>query len=396
MKEKEKVGCLFSVPTVLLMMVLFFPIGLILLAGRCIKKSAMKKQAKKQNELRPTITPVKEVNVPGDLLSKGNEIANNLKKELYCNKRDLPIDIFNATKWFWLLQLLVIAAYVYVIYTSEDFESGFLWTLLFIGAPWPIYTNIIRRTREVKESNRNRATYLRRVYQDTFNALVFSEYIERRLVESGIEHSEGDLPNSNDEEKRKFYHFSDYRKGFLRYKYSGQATEYVEGFSGFSFDNSVWKFGPFCYSVNNIDYDSQPKTAQMLFLSRKSTENEVVIFRKKSEFRLNEYEVSAFKKYEMDNFHFNEKFDIYAKNSIELFKVFTPAYMERILNMSEKLGVGLISIKGDCVEVVFDSKFPVLENSLDGYNVKEAIAEAEGVFQYFMQCMNIISNIGIN
>ena len=98
----------------------------------------------------------------------------------------------------------------------------------------------------------------------------------------------------------------------------------------------------------------------------------------------------------MDNSRFNQTFNVYAKDSLELFKVFTPAYMEKIINIADRMGIGMLSIRGNCVEVIFDSNFPVLKNPSIGYNVPQALSDAEGIFQYFMYFMEFVSCIGIN
>ncbi len=390
MNDKQKPGCLLCWPVILINLLLCFPLGLILMIVRILKNVKANQNA---NNLTTPYrkASVGSVTVPEDLINKGKEIEGNLKKELYCNKKDLPREIFDETKWFLLGLLLIIIAYIYMLYNCGDFGTGLLWTLLFISAPWPIYWNIIKRTKEVKESNKITAQWLCKAYQETFNTFVFSEYIERRLFSTGVVHSENDRPNPDNPECRKFYHYDNYYKGTLRYKYAGHEIERISGYSGFNFDNSIWKFGPFCYKV----YGDEIKRAEMLFLSRKKVENQIVVCRKTSEYSFNDYEKENFKKYEMDNSRFNEKFDVYAQNSVELFKIFTPAYMEKVLEIAEKRGVGYISIGGECIMVTFDSSFPVLANAYTGYNVYQAVAYAENLCQYFMTFMEDISPIGI-
>ena len=390
MEEKQKVGCMCSLPVVILCMCLFLPLGLILLVARIIKKRNIKKSVESAPEPHK-ISPVKDVVVPEDLLNKGKEIQENLKKELYCNRKDLPREIFSEIKWFLLMLAAVIGLYVYIIMGCKDFGTGLLWTLLFIGAPWPIYWNIIKRTREAKESNREYAESLRRDYQSTFNAFVFSEYIERRLLAAGVIHGEGDMPNEDNSECRKFYHYYSYHKYNLRYKYANHEVEHISGLGGFEFNDSIWKFGQFCYKTCG-EYN---QVAELLLFSRKPVEREVVIFRKNSGYSLNENEVKDFRKYDMDNSRFNNKFDVYAQDSIELFKVYTPAYMEKMLELSEKHGIGFASIRGNVLKIALDSNFPVLTNPHIGYDVKKAIGYAEGVFQYFMSFMENVSPIGL-
>ena len=69
--------------------------------------------------------------------------------------------------------------------------------------------------------------------------------------------------------------------------------------------------------------------------------------------------------------------------------------MEKVLEVSEKTGLGFLSVTGDCVNISLDSKFPILENPYPGYDVNKAIIHAEGVFQYFMNFIETISPIGI-
>lgn len=388
--KKQKICFWLRWPVILINLYCCLPLGLILMIVR-ISKNKKAKQNADNLTIPYDNASYSSIDVPEDLIEKGKEIESNLKKELYCNKRDLPIDIFQEIKWYLLALLGIIIAYVFMVCNCNDFGTGFIWTLFFIGVPYPVYWNIIKRTKEVKDANKSHANYLRKIYQDTFNAFVFSEYIERRLLGVGIVPNEDDMPNADDEERRRFYHYSYYYKVPLRYKYSGQETEYIEGFKGFSFNWSIWKFGPFFYNVTR----EENQKATITFYSRKKIESEVVILRKNSEYKLKETEIKSFKKYEMDNSRFNEKFDIYAQNSVELFKIFTPAYMEKILKIAEKRCVGYISIGGECVNVIFDSDFPILVNACTGYNVHQAVAYAENVFRYFMTFMEDISPIGI-
>lgn len=393
MNDKKKTGCLLCWPVILINLLLCFPLGLILMIVR-ISKNVKAKQNANKTKIPYNKADYGYVDVPEDLFEKGKEIESNLEKELYCNKRDLPLEILRDIKWLLLGSLPIIALFIFLLYHSfqDSVVTGIVMIISFNIVMIPFYLYLNKRVKKVKKHNSEVAQWLREVYQETFNTFVFSEYIERRLLSVGVVHSENDRPNQDNPEYRKFYHFDTYYEHPLRYKYAGQVAGRVSGFSGFNFDNSIWKFGPFCYNV----YDDGYKKARLLFLSRKPVQNEVVVFRKGSNgYHLEKGEKNDFKKYEMDNSRFNEKFDVYAKDSIELFKIFTPSYMEKVIEITEKHGVGFISIQGDVVAIDLDSKFPTLTNSYVGFNVQQAIAYAENAFQYFMTFMEDISPIGI-
>lgn len=393
MNDKQKIGCLFCWPVILINLLLCFPLGLILMIVRILKNVKAKQNANK-TKIPYNKAEYGHADAPEDLVEKGKEIESNLEKELYCNKRDLPLEILRDIKWLLLGFVPILAGFIFVLYHSfyDSIVAGIVMIISFNLVMIPFYLYLNKRVKKVKKRNKEVAQWLREIYQETFNTFVFSEYIERRLLSVGVVHSENDKPNQDNPECRKFYHYGAYCEHPLRYKYAGHVAGRVSGFSGFNFDNSIWKYGPFCYNVYGDGY----KKARLLFLSRKSVENEVVVFRKGSNgYHLEKDEKNDFKKYEMDNSRFNEKFDTYAKDSIELFKIFTPSYMEKVIEITEKHGVGFISIQGDVVAIDLDSKFPTLTNIYAGFNVQQAVAYAENVFQYFMTFMEDISPIGI-
>lgn len=386
MKDKQKIGFWFRWPVILLMLYIALPIGLILMIVRITKNNQAKQQVKWQQKIQADLQ--NSVAVPEDLLNKGKEIESNLEKELYCNKRALPFEILYDIKWLLLVFVPLIAFFVFFFYNlvRQSVVDGIVFTISYNIVLIPLYWYLNKRIKKVKKLNAEEAQWLRAVYQETFNVFVFSEYIERRLVSVGVIHSENDKPNHDNPECRKFYHYNT-TKYHLRYKYAKHEVERVSNFYGFNFDNSIWKFGPFCYNP----CANGGTSARMLFFSRKIIENNVVICGKKSKFGLRDEEKRKFKKYEMDNSHFNEKFNIYAQNSTELFKIFTPAYMEKVLKISEKTNIGCMEIGGDCVTVDFDKGFPALANAYNGFNVHQALVYAENVFQHFISFMDDIS-----
>ncbi|MBP3627184.1 MAG: DUF3137 domain-containing protein [Clostridia bacterium] len=393
MKHKQKIGFWFRWPVILISLYLCFPLGLILMIVRISKNIKSRSITNKRKNLFNK-DEYGHIDVPKDLVEKGKEIESNLKKELYCNKRHLPFEILCDIWWLLIIFLLLLAGCSFLLYHSfhDSTVTGIVMIITLNIVLLPFYWYVNKRVKRVKEENEEKAEWLNEAYQETFNAFVFSEYIERRLLSTGVIHGENDKANDDNPECRKFYHYNQLYKYHLEYKYAGHETERVDGFSGFSFDNSIWDFGPFCYNI----YFDNIKKARICFLSPKSTQNEVVIFRKRlSGYYLNKNEKNDLKKYEMDNSRFNENFDVYAKNSIELFKIFTPSYMEKVIEFSEKYGVGFISIESNAIAVDLDSKFPTLSNTYSGYDVYQAVAYAENAFQYFMSFMKDISVLGI-
>lgn len=312
-----------------------------------------------------------------DLFLKGKEIEENLQKELYCNKKDRPREIFNAIKWWLLLQLLVIIAYIYMLYTCDDFGTGVLWTLLFIGAPWPIYVNLFKKAKQAKQENDECADYIKKTYQDTFDAFIFANQVEQVLFTLGFAHGEKDTVNP-DEETKHFYKYDSINTLSLRYEYSDVKSVNVFGYKGFSFYGSSFIGKEFWYQTLygvNLRFKLPKNIGHRFTIIRNGAFYDPDV----------SGDISNLKTISLDNSQFTNRFTTYATDTIEAFKLMTPSYMEKLLRFSEKYEIRYITVVDDELIIHFDSNYPTLQNPVKGYDVQIAINNAVAVAQNFFQ-----------
>ena len=316
-------------------------------------------------------------------------IQREIEKRLENQKKTCELEAKKERKKarirFWIAMGVDIVVFFVLASLSGNVLPLALYVILLLGSLAMVPYMIVRHIRariDARDSLQTDIRYARDAAQNDFNSLIFNDYTTRVLLGNGfcpteIKADGTPVPNA--------------KLPLNRYEALYQNVPYT------------YKEVDYCGNISlrgERKSDFHRYSCITLPVFKQLDDNADVVITRLYCSELNLAPKGQWRSFSLtpcvsvDNSSFKKAFEVHSMSAFEAFKILTPTLMEKLLTLNSQYPLEYLAFNGDTATIVLKHPYPEFTNYQNGFDVDEAMRNAQEQAETFTNLMKSISFLG--